>query len=98
MDTAIANKALDLAMAWGADWLKPTQPRLKVLYPALSDKQLDEYDAVAQAAMVCGFKHMYDAPNCEIERCAVAVRDRFPWVSDENISRLHSQGMYYAMK
>lgn len=98
MDTTIANKALDLAMAWGADWLQPTQPRLKVLFPALSEAQLNEYDTVARAAMNLGFKHLYGSPNCEREQCATVVRAQFPWVSDENVARIHSQGMYYANK
>jgi len=96
MDTVIANKALELAMAWGADWLKPTQARLRVLFPTLSDKQLDEYDAIAQAAMTFGFNHMYASPNSERAQCAHVVRARFPWVSDENVAHIHSQGSYYA--
>ena len=85
-------------MEWGADWLKPTQPRLKVLFPALSENQLNDYDAAARAAMTFGHEYVYDRPDCEYEQCAIAVRARFPWVSDENLSRVYSQGMYYARK
>ena len=85
-------------MEWGADWLKPTQPRLKVLFPALSEAELNEYDTAARAAMTFGFGFVYDHPNCELEQCAAAVRARFPWVSDENMTRLRSQGQYYASK
>lgn len=98
MDNAIANKALELAMAWGADWMTPTQPRLKALHAELSDAQLDEYDTIAQAAMTLGFKHMYDSPSCERQQLATVVRARFSWVSDANLSRMHGQGTYYASR
>ena len=90
VDTTIQNKALDLAMEWGVDWLKPTQPRLKVLFPSLSEAELNEYDITAQAVMRFGFGFVYDHPNCELVQCAAAVRARFPWVSDENMTRMHS--------
>ena len=98
MDATIVNEALHLAMEWGADWLKPTQPRLKILFPALGEEQLSEYDAAARAAMTFGTRYVYDHPDCTREQCAAAVRTRFPWVSDENLSRLYSQGVYYARK
>jgi hypothetical protein len=94
----LANKALHLALEWGPDFMKPTQPRLRTLYPALRKRQLDEYDAVARAAMTFGHRYVYDQPDCEYEQCATAVKARFPWASDENLSRIYSQGVYYAHK
>ena len=98
MDATIANEALRLAMEWGADWLKPTQPRLKVLFPALGEDELNEYDAAARAAMSFANRYVYDRPECAYEQCAAAVRTRFAWSSDENLKRLYSQAVYYARK
>ena len=98
MDTTLANEALHLAMEWGKDWLQPTQPRMKTRHPELDDAQLDAYDKLAQEAMRYGHGLVYDSPNCERTSFADAVRAKYPWVSDENIQRLHSQGQYYAMK
>ncbi len=98
MDTTLANEALHLAMEWGKDWLQPTQARMKTRHPELNDAQLDEYDKLAQEAMRYGHRLVYESPGCEREGFARAVLAKYPWVSAENIGRLHSQGQYYAMK
>lgn len=98
MDPTLANQALHLAMEWGKDWLQPTQPRMRKLHPHLSDADLDAYESLAQEAMRYGHRLVYDSPNCEREGFARAVLAKYPWVSAENIGRLHSQGQYYAMK
>src|SRR5687768_5506524 len=92
MDTAILNVAMSLAMEWGADWMKPTQDRLRKRFPSLSDQRLDEYDATARAAMNFGHGYVYDHAGCTYEQFASAIRVHFPWISDENSSRVYSQG------
>ena len=98
MDTAILNTAMMLAMEWGPDLMKPTQDRLRKRFPKLSDQALNDYDATARAAMNFGHAYMYDHPSSSSEQLATAIRVRFPWVSDENLSRVYSQGCYYAWK
>lgn len=98
MDPTIANIALDLALEWGENFHKPTQPRLALQHPELSAAQLDAYDTNARSAMSLAFDHLYKNPNCERSQTAKVVRSQFPWVNDANISRMHSQGQYYAMK
>ena len=98
VDTKIANKALHLAMEWGEDFMKPTQPRLKKLHPALKPKELNEYDSIARAAMKFGHRYLYDKPDSSFEPFAEAVRQQAPWASGDNLARLYSQGMYYAHK
>jgi hypothetical protein len=85
-------------MKWGADFMKPTQPRMKAKHPKLTKKQLDEYDAMARAVMTFGNQYVYDQPDGDYEQYVAAVRGQFAWVSDDNLSRLHSQGVYYAHK
>lgn len=98
MDPEIANKALQLAQEWGEEFMKPTQPRLAALYPKLTKKQLNDYDALAREAMRAAHGFTYDHPECEVHACEEAVLAKCPWVSGENIGRLYTQGMYYAHK
>ena len=98
MDNTIANTALQLAMEWGDYFMKPTQPRMQALHPALTKKQLDEYDAIAREAMTFGHRYTYDQPDGAYDQYVAAVRHQFAWVSDDNLARLYSQGIYYAHK
>ena len=104
LDQEILNAGLDLAMEWGENWLQPIQDRLAKKYPRLSKTQLDEYNATCQAAMKFGHDYVYElvtqqgadrVSSEEFERIMLA---QYSWVSSGNLSRLFSQGMYYAMK
>lgn len=100
---ALRNEGLSLAMEWGKDWLTPIQSRLAARHPELSAAELDELDAVCRATMRFGHQlvaefvsaHGPDVPRGKI---AATLRAQHPWVDDENMARLHSQGVYYAMK
>ena len=92
------NHAMHLAMEWGGDFMKPTQPRLKQVYPTMSDAELDHLEGHARAAMKFGHDYVYAHPHATTDECIAAIRASFPWVSDANGSRAHSQGQYYAMK
>ena len=97
-DAAILNKALEMAMEWGEYFMKPTQPRLAKLHPKLGKSELDAIDSVAREAMRTGHNFVYDNTTCTTEDVRRAVHEKYPWVSAQNAGRLHSQGMYYAMK
>ena len=92
-------------MEWGQHWLVPLQDRLKSLHPELSSDALNEINDVCQTAMRFGFRVVTSLPpKGESDPCPTFVdfRDafcaRYPWVSTENLSRLFSQGIYYARK
>ena len=59
---------------------------------------IGQYDATARAAMSFGHAYVYDHPGCTQEQCAAAVRAKYPWVSDDNVAHVYSQGGYYAWK
>ncbi len=90
-------------MEWGEDWLQPIQERLSKRVPALSRDQLDEINNICQAAMRFGHDTVYalaevsgkDTKKSDFDSAMLA---RYPWVDSNNISRLFSQGMYYAWK
>jgi hypothetical protein len=97
----ILNDGLDLAMDWGEDWIQPIQERLAILYPDLTGAELDEYDAVCRGAMDFGNAQMIAlakklGKDPTLQEFRAAVVSQYPWVSDDNIPRLYSQGMYYA--
>ena len=99
----ILNTGLNLAMEWGKDWLKPIQSRLVIHYPQLSPDELDRYNTLCQEAMKFGHDLIYSLHNqhttSEIQSYFRSqLKEKYPWVSDENLGRLFSQGMYYAMK
>jgi hypothetical protein len=103
LEAEILNAGLDLAMEWGADFMQPINPRLTRRFPRLPVHELNAYDAACRAAM--GWGHTQVAPHWHAvggnEREARraferSVRDRYPWISDKNLSRLYAQGRYYA--
>lgn len=98
IDPTIANKVLEMAQEWGEHWLRPTQPRAAKLYPSLTPAQLDEYDRMARDAMSIGHAVLRGSPYGAIDGCEQAVRAKFPWVNDQNLKRIYSQGQYYADK
>jgi hypothetical protein len=106
MNPDILNDGLDLAMAWGEDWLKPIQPRLAKLHPELSAEELEAYNTVCQEAMLFGCEKakqytaiaMAEEHTKNLELFSSQIRQRYPWANDDNLSCLFSQGIYYALK
>ncbi len=98
MDAKIANRALDLSMDWGEDFLKPTQPRMAKLFPQLTPAELDAYDALARRVTKFATNFLYNRNNSTAADLSAALLARFSWVSGDNLSRMYSQGMYYAWK
>jgi hypothetical protein len=105
MNETILNEGLALAMEWGEQWLSPIQERLGAAHPEMSAGELDRYDDACRAAM----KRMHAlVPECwrtggEEEKVVYAryrekVMKSWPWVSDDNLGRAWSQGMYYAWR
>lgn len=98
MDAKLANRALDLSMDWGEDFCKPTQPRMAKLYPKLSLAELDAYDALARTVTQFANRLLYDSPHTAMQDFAAVIRQKFSWVTRENISRMYGQGTYFSMK
>ena len=106
MNPDILNEGLHLAMAWGEDWLKPIQPRLAKLHSELSIEELEQYNTVCQEAMFFGWEQakqytaiaMAEEHKRNLEMFSSQIRQRYPWTNDDNLSRLFSQGIYYALK
>jgi hypothetical protein len=98
----ILNTGLNLAMEWGEDWLKPIQSRLVIQHPQLSHSELDMYNTLCQETMRFGHDLIYElhyqnTPDIQ-SHFRSQFKEKYPWVSDENLGHLFSQGMYYAHK
>ena len=83
--------------------MKPIQSRLATAYPTLSTEQLDNYNAIAQAAMKTGHDLVYrlaESHGANLDRAVwrSAYGAQYPWVNERNLERLFSTGMYYAWK
>lgn len=110
MDEAILNTGLTLAMDFGSDWLTLIKERLSTKFSTLSPKQLDQYDKVCRQAMTRGHQFIYKRlESVTNERKTIRNADlktelkdflhkTHPWISEENLSKLHSQSIYYAYK
>nr|WP_315482825.1 hypothetical protein [uncultured Undibacterium sp.] len=90
-------------MQWGDDWLKPIQGRLARRFPVLSRDQLDEINFTCQAVMKFGHAAVYDlaekfGKDTKREEFVRVMSVAYPWINEENLSQLFSQGMYYAWK
>lgn len=104
-ESKILNAGLSLAMEFGADWLKPIQSRLAREYPELTRAELDAYEGECRSAMEFGHaevqKSWRAAGGSQGEAVRVfreAMLGRYAWIEEENVSRLFSQGSYYAWK
>lgn len=100
---SLHNIGLSLALAWGKDWLNPIQSRLAQQFPDLTPDELDEINTLCQTAMVFGHQLVQTlarrgSMNINQHAWETEYLQTYPWVNHENLNRLFSQGMYYAMK
>jgi hypothetical protein len=99
----LLNEGLGLAMNWGDSWLSPINARLQELHPHLGADEIEACNAACQGAMRLAFETVHtsmggESKSLSVDALAPIVRARYPWVSDENVARLLTQGTYYAAK
>ncbi|MEJ6982231.1 hypothetical protein WG906_17330 [Pedobacter sp. P351] len=94
----------------GQDWLKPIQLRLAAKVDSLSSSDLDEYNNLSQEVLKVGFgfisttlKDVCDRRETikETDLKSALINEmssKFPWLSNDNLKRILSQGLYYAWK
>jgi hypothetical protein len=99
----ILNAGLNLAMEWGEDWLKPIQQRLARKYPGLTEEELNSYNEICRKAMKLSHSGIEDLSNkygidVPYEFFVKHIQGKLPWITEKNLSRAYSQGMYYIRK
>lgn len=95
----ILNVGLRLAREFGEHWLQPIQGRLSKRYPDLSTDELEEYNRICQEAMRLVYTFAEEkGSEPSADDFKAAISSRYPWINRANLSRLRSQGHYYARK
>ncbi|HQZ96947.1 MAG TPA: hypothetical protein PLP21_11565 [Pyrinomonadaceae bacterium] len=99
-EAELLNKALELATEWGENFRKPIHDRIRVFHPELDDPEIDRLTTLANEAEsyiyqlgereLAGEIREADIPNL--------ARERYPWLSKNNVNRLTGISMFYARK
>lgn len=98
MNADIRNAALRLSLEWGENFMAPIQARLRETFPELTPDQADELEKSSRQIQSFAFalyEELYfermTRPDVEAQ-----IKAKFPFLNDENMTRLYNQGMYYA--
>ena len=109
-ETEILNSGLDFAMEFGENFLKPIQGRLSKKYRFLNETELDNYNLICKSAKDEGQKYIYDfleklstennniSENNLKNNLSNFIREKYSWISENNLNRLFSQACYFAYK
>lgn len=102
-ETEILNVGLEMALEWGENFGKPIQPRLAERYPNLNEKQLDGYSEICKKVKSLGFDLIYELyPKGGVDSARgnwrQEILEQYPWVCEQNLSHIYSQGCYYAWR
>lgn len=96
----LLNGALLMSLEWGESWGKPLPPRLQARYTHLTGADADALSAWCDEVKNFAFALIEkEYPETMANRPGTAraqIKTRYPQVDDDNLSRLHNQGMYYA--
>lgn len=97
------NKGLELALEWGEHFGQPIQTRLSRLESHLSAEQLEVCQQLCQEVKYFAFDQIYRLYQQGIKDPSLAqyqqpLLEKYPWVSQQNLSRLLNQGRYYAWR
>jgi len=99
-----------MAMEFGKNWLQPINLRLKSKFNHLSDLDIITYDELCRTAMSQGHSFIMDTLIALVDehktitahdlklRFNDYIKKHYDWINGVNISKLHSQGLYYAWK
>lgn len=100
-DKNVLNKALSLSLEWGKEWLKPIQNRLMYIIPRLSGNDIEKISEYIIGVRDDIFEKIYndhfDSESQTFDSDVVRItKEKYPWINKNNLSRLDSQGRYYA--
>jgi hypothetical protein len=97
----IFQKAVELSLEWGKQWLQPINDRIRAIYPSLTEAEADDLDRKCKEIQKYCWDDLcwkeLDGLITQAEIVA-AMKARYPELSDANLNHLISQGYYYARK
>lgn len=96
----ILNIAMNLSLEWGENWLIPVDERLRAIVPNISVEEAKRVDIFIRDAREDIFKVVEQHYLKEITEMQLKsiVKEKYPFLNDDNYKRLLGQGMYYAWK
>jgi hypothetical protein len=101
---------LQMALEFGPNLNQPVNNRLKLKFPDISDKDLDQINQLCYLVRDKSHHFIYSTlakvankkqtiPASELEMGLKQYLDsKYLWINAENLGRLYSQGCYYAWK
>jgi len=94
------NHALELATEWGENFRKPIDERMLLKYPDLTTSEIARLKKLADEAesYICHLAERELAGEIGEYDIVPMAKENFPWVADDQISRLKNIGMYWARK
>lgn len=96
----VFNVALALSLEWGENFHQPIGSRLRAAYPEITEEQTEMLHHWCREVERYSFELIekgYQRSNGQNGGTAIEeVKRAYPQINAENLSRLYSQGMYYA--
>lgn len=100
MDIDVYNKAVELSLEWGMNFGKPIRDRLTHFYPDLYGDSIKRLEKESKDIQSYAFDMYWKEVDGEFSLAEIRmnIREKYPWLNDNNLSLLETQGMYYARK
>ncbi len=111
MTEEIVNKAFEFGLEFGPNWLQPIGERLLKIHPQLSPESLKYLDkhindirdfsvklVTDLLKNVTNEKEAFSKLDREKENILKSIKQKSPLLSDDMLSRVYSQAIYYSRK
>ena len=102
----VLNAALRMSMEFGENWLLSIDERLLELYPELGEAAVLKIDKICREANKNAHKFVCEHKVQEADGISFVafplfetfMISKYDWIDEENLSRIYSQGCYYALR
>lgn len=96
----IINQALSFSSEWGDNYMKPIHNRMKLMYPTLDEDGIEFLSQYVREVEYFIYDLASKANDGIIAEQSIVIKakEKYPWMSHNNASRLAGIGMYYANK
>lgn len=97
----VLNLAIKRSLEWGRKFEMPLDNKLMKSFPALSGADIEKVsEYISQVRAYILWEIYYPNWDSKAEAMKIdakkAVAEKYPWISNDNLASLDSQGMYYA--
>ena len=92
------NHALHFTLGWGPERSKPLLDKMRTIYPEIDETTVNALAKLCGEVTSFAWRQYEQAFAKSISESQAAgnIKERFPFVSPDNLSHLQTQGMYYA--